>query len=167
LQSFDRAGVRRQHGLSNRDGDRAFADNGHVAKCSGGQVGAVWLRHFSGHGVWRRLVPLWVVLGTACAPHTGSAPSEPPHPTNTSTTAAPGLVRTPIGKSVQGRPILVTRVGSGPVKVIWVGGIHGDEPEGAASTAALPELVANDSRLAGRLSLVVVEDANPDGRAAS
>jgi len=43
-----------------------------------------------------------------------------------------------VGTSVQGRPIRVQTVGHGPRKVLFIGGIHGDEPEGAVATAELP-----------------------------
>src|SRR5687768_11878497 len=34
-----------------------------------------------------------------------------------------------IGTSVQGRPLRVLTVGRGPRRVLWIGGIHGDERE--------------------------------------
>jgi hypothetical protein len=68
---------------------------------------------------------------------------------------------------VAGRPILVTRVGSGPTKIVWIVGIHGDEPEGAASADGLSQMVADDPGLSARVTAVVVKDANPDGRAAN
>ena len=71
-----------------------------------------------------------------------------------------------IGTSVQGRPLKLTRVGRGPVKVLWIGGIHGDEPEGKEATAALPDVVMADEVIAGRVTLLVLQDVNPDGRVA-
>ena len=43
-----------------------------------------------------------------------------------------------IGHSIEGRDIRRRTVGSGPRVVLWVDGIHGNEPENAVSTAALP-----------------------------
>jgi hypothetical protein len=70
-----------------------------------------------------------------------------------------------VGTSVQGRPIRVLTVGHGPRKVLFVGGIHGDEPEGAVATAELPTAFS-DAGLADAATLTILEDANPDGRAA-
>ena len=56
-------------------------------------------------------------------------------------------------------------VGHGPRKVLFVGGIHGDEPEGVAATAELPAAF-EAAGLADAVTLTILEDANPDGRAA-
>lgn len=70
-----------------------------------------------------------------------------------------------IGTSVQGAPIRVLTVGSGPRKALFVGGIHGDEPEGSVTTAELPAAF-DAAGLAESVTLTILEDANPDGRAA-
>ncbi|WP_179475844.1 DUF2817 domain-containing protein [Mycolicibacterium vinylchloridicum] len=70
-----------------------------------------------------------------------------------------------IGSTVQGRPIRVRSFGHGPRRVLFIGGIHGDEAEGAYSTAQLPEAFAA-AGLADVATLTILEDANPDGRAA-
>lgn len=70
-----------------------------------------------------------------------------------------------IARSVQGRPIVVRRVGHGARRVLFVGSIHGDEREGRVAAAALPALVRADPE-AARVRLVLVEDLNPDGSAA-
>jgi predicted deacylase len=57
------------------------------------------------------------------------------------------------------------RLGKGSFKVVWIGGIHGDEIEGAVATAELPAAFAA-AGLASKVTLDVVWDANPDGRAA-
>ena len=45
------------------------------------------------------------------------------------------------GQSVQGRQLRVATYGHGPRRVLWVGGIHGNEREGAVATAELPRAV--------------------------
>ncbi|HLU40022.1 MAG TPA: M14 family zinc carboxypeptidase [Planctomycetota bacterium] len=71
-----------------------------------------------------------------------------------------------LGRSVQGRPIRAREVGSGARRVLWVGGIHGNEREGTLATAALPaDFLA--AGLGDRVTLTIVEDLNPDGRAVS
>jgi len=50
--------------------------------------------------------------------------------------------------------------------VLLIGGIHGDEPEGAYATAQIPVAFAA-ANLAGGVTLTIIEDANPDGRAAA
>lgn len=86
--------------------------------------------------------------------------------------AAVTVVRAPVtewrelGRSVEGRPIRARTVGAGPRKVLWVGGIHGNEPEGSVATAALPgDFLAAD--LGQRVTLTIIDDLNPDGRAAN
>lgn len=70
-----------------------------------------------------------------------------------------------VGTSVKGRPIRVLTVGHGPRKVLFIGGIHGDEPEGAVASAELPTAFT-DAGLADAVTLTILQDANPDGRAA-
>ena len=70
-----------------------------------------------------------------------------------------------IGKSVLGTPIRMRKVGHGPRHVLFIGGIHGDEAEGSVMTSQLPEAFT-DARLSDSVTLFVLEDANPDGRAA-
>lgn len=64
---------------------------------------------------------------------------------------------------MKGLPLRVSTVGSGPRRVLWIGGIHGDEPEGAVATAALPAALAPHL---GEVTVTILEDANPDGRQA-
>ncbi len=70
-----------------------------------------------------------------------------------------------IGISVQGRPIRALTIGHGPRKVLFVNGVHGDEPEAIETTAQLPGAFTA-GRLSDAVTLTIVEDANPDGRAA-
>lgn len=71
-----------------------------------------------------------------------------------------------IGKSLDGRPIRMRKLGHGPRTVLFIGGIHGDEIEGAATTAALPDAFAS-AGLEDDVTIFIVEDANPDGRVAA
>ena len=71
-----------------------------------------------------------------------------------------------IGTSVQGRPLLVLRIGDGPRRVLWIGGTHGNEREGSVATADLPQAFAS-AGLAGDVTLWILEDENPDGSAAN
>ncbi|MGX9789739.1 M14 family zinc carboxypeptidase [Mycobacterium sp. MMS18-G62] len=70
-----------------------------------------------------------------------------------------------VGKSVQGRPIRAMTVGHGPRRVLFIGGIHGDEPEGVVATGELPAAF-EAANLDDAATLTIIEDANPDGRAA-
>lgn len=71
-----------------------------------------------------------------------------------------------IGRSVEGRPIRLRTIGHGARRVLWVGGIHGNEIEGTIATDELPAAFASVDGLADRVTLTIVEDINPDGRAA-
>ena len=70
-----------------------------------------------------------------------------------------------VGTSVQGQPLRVLTVGHGPRKVLFIGGIHGDEAEGSVAAAKLPEAFLA-AGLSDAVTLTILEDANPDGRAA-
>lgn len=89
-----------------------------------------------------------------------SSSSEPPSPT-----ASPASDWEVVGKSLQGRDIRARTYGHGPRRVLFIGGIHGDEPEGAYTTTQLPEAFLA-AGLADAVTLTILEDANPDGRAA-
>ena len=62
------------------------------------------------------------------------------------------------GHSAQGRPLEATRVGEGPVKVLVVGSIHGDETAGQAVIRRLRR-----ARPPQGTELWLVESVNPDG----
>lgn len=70
-----------------------------------------------------------------------------------------------VGTSVQGRSLRVLTVGHGPRKVLFIGGIHGDEAEGSVAASKLPEAF-EAAGLSDAVTLTILEDANPDGRAA-
>lgn len=70
-----------------------------------------------------------------------------------------------LGHSVEGRPLRVLRVGHGPRRVLWVGGIHGDEREGRIATEELPRAFAAVPGALAAVTLTILEDANPDGSA--
>ncbi|MHC4076842.1 MAG: M14 family zinc carboxypeptidase, partial [Planctomycetota bacterium] len=63
-----------------------------------------------------------------------------------------------------GRPIKLRRVGTGPHRVLWIGGIHGSEPEGAIATDRLPAAMKETPGLLDRVTMILVRDLNPDGR---
>jgi hypothetical protein len=70
-----------------------------------------------------------------------------------------------IGYSHQGRPLRIRRIGNGPRRVIWIGGIHGNEREGSVSTAELPLALSRVAGALGQVTLTILEDVNPDGTA--
>jgi hypothetical protein len=89
-----------------------------------------------------------------------SRPVPPPRADAGAAAAAPAW-RT-IGYSRQARPIRVSTHGTGPRRVLWVGRIHGDEPEGLLATAELPAAFL-EADLGSAVTLTIVEDLNPDG----
>jgi hypothetical protein len=70
-----------------------------------------------------------------------------------------------IGNSVAGEPIRVATVGTGPRRVLWIGGIHGDEREGRVATAELPAALADVPGAFEAVTLTLLDDVNPDGTA--
>jgi murein peptide amidase A len=70
-----------------------------------------------------------------------------------------------IGQSVDNRPIEAMLIASGPSRVLLIGGIHGDEPEGLPLIDRLAdEMVANRS-LSRNATILIVRNLNPDGTA--
>ena len=70
-----------------------------------------------------------------------------------------------IGRSVEGRPIVVETFGDGPVDVVIVGGIHGGYE---ANSIALARRFADHFRtrpdlLPDRFTLHIIDNMNPDG----
>jgi protein MpaA len=99
----------------------------------------------------RRLPALLAVaLAVALAAPATSADGQGPAP--------PRVER--LGRSVQGRPINVVRIGdpAAPRKVLVVGCIHGDEPEGRK----VVDLLRTATPPPG-VELLLVRDLNPDG----
>lgn len=68
-----------------------------------------------------------------------------------------------IGQSVEGRPLRIARVGRGARRVLWIGGIHGDEREGRIATEELPYAFLDVPGADALVTLTILEDANPDG----
>ncbi|MCV7176166.1 M14 family zinc carboxypeptidase [Mycolicibacterium sphagni] len=104
--------------------------------------------------------------------HTQATPSLPA-PSSAASPVVSSQQQTPpaaewhsIGTSVQNRPIRVLTLGHGPRRVLFIGGIHGDEAEGAYTTAQLPAAF-HTAGLDAAVTLTIIEDANPDGRAAA
>lgn len=120
-------------------------------------------------------VVLIVVLIAVAACGSAAREVETPKPTVavTSSSMSPPPEQPPpaasdwevIAKSVQDRDIRVRSVGNGPRRVLFIGGIHGDEAEGAYATEQLPTAFL-EAGLADAVTLTILEDANPDGRAA-
>lgn len=70
-----------------------------------------------------------------------------------------------VGTSIEGRPLRMARLGRGQRRVLWVGGIHGNEREGRISTAELPRALMLTPGALDQVTLTILDDANPDGTA--
>jgi murein peptide amidase A len=71
-----------------------------------------------------------------------------------------------IGTSVRGRAILAARFGSGRRRVLYLGGLHGDEYGADVAEAFAAFLAAHPAAIPVGTEIDVVGCANPDGRAA-
>jgi protein MpaA len=71
-----------------------------------------------------------------------------------------------IGRSVQGRPILVQIAGLGTDTTLVMGAIHGDEPASAALMNPLVAHLQENRQLVEDRRVVLLPVANPDGLAA-
>jgi len=70
-----------------------------------------------------------------------------------------------IGRSVQGRAIVATRFGSGSRRVLYVGGMHGNEYGAAVAARFSAYLVAHPKAVPFGARIVVLRCLNPDGLA--
>jgi predicted deacylase len=77
-----------------------------------------------------------------------------------------GTSREILGASVLGEPIALEKFGNGPINVLVLGGIHGDEVTSVDVTRGLASLLRADPALIppGR-TISIIEVANPDGYA--
>ncbi|MHC4947476.1 MAG: DUF2817 domain-containing protein [Planctomycetota bacterium] len=126
---------------------------------------------------WRRAG--WTTIGLAAVVAGCARPVVEP-----SAAPAPGAVSRVVGRSVEGRAIEMTILGSPrPVPcddgrtaaspagmaagstVLLIGSIHGDEPSGTPLLAALVEHLAARPTLVEGRTVLVIEVANPDGLA--
>ncbi len=71
-----------------------------------------------------------------------------------------------LGKSVQGTPIVMTRIGDAPRPVFIMAAIHGDEVTTAPVAQRLLALIEANPRLLNGKSVTILPVANPDGYAA-
>jgi len=125
---------------------------------------------------WGR-IPLFVLLtlvlpgGCAAPLATSPGPETPPRATATVEVHAerdpppPAARRTVIGHSVEGRPIEVVVLGPGPVDVLVMASIHGDESAGTPLLARLEDELRRDPRRLRGRRVHLIAQANPDGLA--
>jgi protein MpaA len=98
---------------------------------------------------------------SACAVSPPRRPVAPaPVPLDPLPPAASAHAWKAIGRSVEGRPLLVAQSGTGPVRVYVIGGVHGDETEGRT----VLDTLGRQRRVGATLR--VLRDLNPDGTAA-
>lgn len=68
------------------------------------------------------------------------------------------------GRTVENRVLEFAQFGSGPKRVLVVGGLRGDEPEGVAMAQALAEHLTRFPQRIDDVRITIVRDPNPDGR---
>ena len=77
-----------------------------------------------------------------------------------------GWVSRTVGRSVKGRPIVVVSFGSGPRRVLFVGGVHGDEFGTDVANELVAYLKTHPAAVPVGSTIDIVPCANPDGFAA-
>lgn len=110
--------------------------------------------------------PPWLAKA-APADATASAATTAPADAVDSGGRRSALVWRVVGQSVKGRPLRATTIGNGPRRVLWIGGIHGNEREGSVATRELPAAFAALPGALQQVTLTILEDSNPDGSAAN
>jgi murein peptide amidase A len=71
-----------------------------------------------------------------------------------------------VGKSRQGRPIVLHSLGSGPRNVLVLGGVHGDELPSVPLVTKFKAHLENHPELLDGLTVHIILEVNPDGVAA-
>lgn len=72
-----------------------------------------------------------------------------------------------LGQSLQGRPITAHRFGLGDVRILIIGGVHGDEHGTDVAEGLVSRLLQDPDLLPAGREVHVIPCLNPDGRAAS
>jgi predicted deacylase len=113
-----------------------------------------------------RTVPA-VELGMAPAASNrpGIAKRKQPEPPPTLLSSLPRSTWGAIGRSVDDRPIEGMVVGSGSSRIMLIGGIHGDEPEGLPLVERLVDDLGQNRSLSRDATILIVRNINPDGTA--
>jgi len=118
-----------------------------------------------------RLLLLLLPLLTGCVgfhPYQGAGRASESSGAAEAASSAPAIWQpewTEIGSSRENRPLRVARLGHGRRRVLWIGGIHGNEREGRISTAELPRALIETPGALELVTLTILEDVNPDGTA--
>ena len=99
------------------------------------------------------------VLALGCTPSQDSAiaPSR--------AVIAPVMTSQTLGTSVEGRPILLHRFGTGPIGTLVIAGVHGDETTAIVLGERLVELLKRQRIPGVTEAVAVIPLANPDGAA--
>lgn len=95
-----------------------------------------------------------------------AAPAKPAAAEKPALPASDPLVKWQLlGHSTEGRPIEYVQFGTGEHQVLVVGALRGNEPEGVALAQSLASHLAHFPRRLGDVTITIVRDPNPDGRA--
>jgi hypothetical protein len=70
-----------------------------------------------------------------------------------------------LGRSAEGRAIEYVQFGAGDHQVLVIGALRGNEPEGVAQAQSLASHLARFPRRLEDVTITIVRDPNPDGRA--
>ena len=70
-----------------------------------------------------------------------------------------------LGRSAEGRAIEYVQFGTGEHQVLVIGALRGNEPEGVAQAQSLASHLARFPRRLEDVTITIVRDPNPDGRA--
>ena len=105
------------------------------------------------------MVLIMPLLALACTPYQEPAVAPPP------AVIAPVMTSQTLGTSVEGRPILLHRFGTGPVGALVIAGVHGDETTAIVLGERLVELLKRNRIPGVTEAVAVIPLANPDGAA--
>ncbi|HEY5311083.1 MAG TPA: M14 family zinc carboxypeptidase [Pirellulales bacterium] len=112
-----------------------------------------------------RYAPRAVSTGSRQPPAARSAAAAA-NPTPPAPVASDPLVKWQLlGRSPDGRPLEYVQFGAGEHQVLVIGALRGNEPEGVALAQSLASHLARFPRRIEDVTITIVRDPNPDGRA--
>ena len=117
------------------------------------------------------LVPAIVLSGCFGTPKSLPAPELvvpsvlDPLPQTGQKPTLPSIRTVTLGRSVQGKPLLMYVFGSGPKPILIFGGIHGTEPTSAQLANRLVRFLRDKPQIWRNTPIAILPQANPDGLA--
>ena len=108
---------------------------------------------------------MWADVLGLNSPSPSASQTQPSPPRSPSLSVSSNVRWEVLGRSVEGRVIEFAQFGDGPHQVLVVGALEGDKPEGSAMAEYLAAHLSRFPKRLTDVTITIVRDPNPDGRA--